>query len=77
MVLDDLHAADGPSILLLRFLARELGTTRTLVIAAYRNVDPMLQQPLAEMVDDVTREPVTRRLELSGLSESRLPNTWR
>ena len=70
MVLDDLHAADGPSILLLRFLARELGTTRTLVIAAYRNVDPMLQQPLAEMVDDVTREPVTRRLELSGLSES-------
>ena len=70
LVLDDLHAADELSILLLRFFARELGSTRGLVLAAYRNVDPVLQRPLTEMVDDVTREPVTRRLELSGLSES-------
>ena len=70
LVLDDLHAADEPSILLLRFVARELSSTRGLVLAAYRNVDPVLQRPLTEMVDDVTREPVTRRLELSGLSES-------
>ena len=27
LVLDDLHAADPPSLLLLRFLARELGST--------------------------------------------------
>src|SRR5262249_2353090 len=34
LVLDDLHAADAPSLLLLQFLARELGSTRILVLAA-------------------------------------------
>ena len=41
LVLDDLHAADAPSLLLLRFLARELGSTRMLVLGAYRDVDPI------------------------------------
>ena len=36
LVLDDLHAADPPSLLLLRFLARELGTSTMLVVGAYR-----------------------------------------
>src|SRR5436189_190422 len=30
LVLDDLHAADEPSLLLLQFLARELGSSRLL-----------------------------------------------
>ena len=41
LVLDDLHAADVPSLLLLQFLARELGSMRMLVVAAYRDVDPI------------------------------------
>ncbi len=41
---DDLHAADEPSLLLLRFVAREIVGTRLLLIAAYRNVDPTLQR---------------------------------
>jgi DNA-binding SARP family transcriptional activator len=69
LVLDDLHAADAPSLLLLRFLTRELGSTRMLVLGAYRDVDPLPGQPLTEMLADVTREPVTRRLSLGGLSE--------
>jgi DNA-binding SARP family transcriptional activator len=32
LLLDDLHAADEPSLLLLRFLSRELGSTRMLVL---------------------------------------------
>jgi DNA-binding SARP family transcriptional activator len=72
LLLDDLHAADAPSLLLLRFLARELGSTRMLVLGAYRDVDPMPGQPLTEMQAAVTREPVTRRLSLSGLSEREL-----
>src|SRR5207247_3326622 len=36
LVLDDLHAADAPSLLLLQFLARELGSSRMLVVAALR-----------------------------------------
>jgi DNA-binding SARP family transcriptional activator len=69
LVLDDLHAADTPSLLLLQFIARELGSMRMLVVGAYRDVDPIPGQPLTERLADVVREPVTRRLALSGLSE--------
>jgi DNA-binding SARP family transcriptional activator len=72
LVLDDLHAADAPSLLLLQFLARELGSTRMLVLGAYRDVDPMPGRALADMLAEVGREPVTRRLELTGLSEPEL-----
>ena len=72
LVLDDLHAADVPSLLLLRFLARELGSTRMLVLGAYRDVDPIPGESLTEMLAEVAREPVTRRLSLGGLSEREL-----
>jgi predicted ATPase len=39
LILDDLHAADAPSILLLRFVARELGEARVLVLGAYRDIE--------------------------------------
>ena len=39
LVLDDLHAADAPSILLLRFAARELGEARVVVLGAYRDIE--------------------------------------
>ena len=69
LFLDDLHAADGPSLLLLRFLAREIGSARILLLAAYRDVDPVPGSPLTATVAEVTREPATRRLALGGLSE--------
>jgi DNA-binding SARP family transcriptional activator len=69
LVLDDLHAADAPSLLLLRFLARELGSTRILLLGAYRDVDPIPGRPLTDTLAEVAREPVTRRLVLGGLSE--------
>ena len=67
--LDDLHAADAPSLLLLQYLVRELRGARILVVGAYRNVDPLPGHPLRTMLADVTREPTTRRLHLTGLSE--------
>jgi DNA-binding SARP family transcriptional activator len=69
LVLDDLHAADAPSLLLLRFLARGLDSMRLLLLGAYRDVDPLPGQPLTEMLAEVAREPVTHRLWLGGLSE--------
>ena len=45
-MLDDLHAADEPSLLLLRFVAREIADSRLLVVCAYRDVDPTLRAPL-------------------------------
>ena len=69
LVLDDLHAADAPSLLLLQFLARELASIPLLVIAAYRDVDPRPGQPLTELLAVAVREPVTSRLTLAGLTE--------
>jgi len=60
LFLDDMHAADEPSLLLLEFLARELSGMRLVVVAATRD---------ASMLADLTREAVTTRLSLGGLSE--------
>jgi DNA-binding SARP family transcriptional activator/tetratricopeptide (TPR) repeat protein len=69
VVLDDLHAADEPSLLLLQFVARELPSSCLLVVGAYRDVDPTLADPLAAALTELAREPVTRSLVLGGLAE--------
>jgi tetratricopeptide (TPR) repeat protein len=69
LALDDLHAADTPSLLLLQYLSRELGDSRLLVVGALRDVDPIPGAPLKETLAQLAREPVTRRLPLGGLSE--------
>jgi DNA-binding SARP family transcriptional activator/tetratricopeptide (TPR) repeat protein len=60
LFLDDMHAADEPSLLLLEFVARQLASMRVLVVVASRD---------AGSLAEVTREPVTTRLALRGLSE--------
>ena len=70
IVLDDLHAADEPSLLLLQFVARELGESRLLIVGAYRDVDPLLSDPLATTLIELAREPVTRALALAGFDEA-------
>jgi DNA-binding SARP family transcriptional activator len=68
LLLDDLHAADAPSLLLLEFLARELASMQVLLVAVYRDVDPIPGQSLTETLGAITREPVTGRLTLDGLT---------
>ena len=70
LVLDDLHAADEPSLLLLRFVARELGESRLLIVGAYRGVDPTPAEPLTTTLTELAREPVSRTLALAGLGEA-------
>jgi tetratricopeptide (TPR) repeat protein len=70
LVLDDLHAADAPSILLLRFVARELGDSRVLVLGAYRDLELDRAHPLTAALAELSREPATRHLRLSGLTEA-------
>jgi len=67
VVLDDLHWADTLSLLLLRFLARELGEARVLVIGIYRDIET-LPPPFARTLAMLVREPVARRIRLDGLS---------
>jgi len=68
LVLDDLHAADEPSLLLLRFVAGGLGGSRILVVGTYRDVDPTVRDPLASTLAELARERVTRRIDLGGLT---------
>lgn len=67
LVLDDLHAADEPSLLLLHFLVRDLAESRLLLVGAYRNVDPSPSEPLSAVMTELIREPVSTNLVLGGL----------
>jgi predicted ATPase len=69
LVLDDLHWADKPSLLLLEFLAQELRQNRLLVIGIYRNMELSRQHPLSETLAELTREQPLQRLVLHGLSQ--------
>lgn len=69
LVLDDLHWADKPSLLLLQFLARELRGARLLVVGTYRDVGLGRQHPLAQTLAELTREQLSHRILLRGLSE--------
>ncbi|GIG04220.1 AfsR/SARP family transcriptional regulator [Catellatospora coxensis] len=68
VVLDDLHAADPDSLLLLRYLAGALASTRALVLATTRPYqhDPGLVATTAELA----RTPGFTRLDLAGLDEA-------
>lgn len=70
LVLDDLHAADAPSLLLLRFLAGEIAESRLLVLGCYRDADLERHGPLSAAVVELTRASVTRRLDLRGLGRA-------
>src|ERR671918_879656 len=67
LVLDDLHAADAPSLLLLRFLAGEIAESRLLVVGSFRDVALERDHPLSVALAELGRAPVTRRLHLRGL----------
>lgn len=64
IVLDDLHSADQPSLLLLQHLVRNLSDERLLMVVSHRNTEHLHGVVLAELL----REPVTRQLDLSGLA---------
>jgi tetratricopeptide (TPR) repeat protein len=67
LVLDDLHWADKPSLLLLEFLARELGSARVLLVGTYRDVEVGRQHPLAQTLAELSRSRLSRRILVRGL----------
>ena len=69
IVLDDLHASDAGSLLLLEFMARELADAHLLVIGTYRDVGLGRGHPLADTLAELTRERLFERLLVRGLSE--------
>jgi DNA-binding SARP family transcriptional activator len=69
LVLDDLQAADTPSLLLLQFLAGQVADARILIVGAYRDVELRRDHPLRSTLAELSRHDTTRRLTLSGLTE--------
>jgi tetratricopeptide (TPR) repeat protein len=65
VVLDDLHAADEPSLLLLRFLGDALAEARILLVASYREAEKRVRE-MSEVFAELAR--VGRRIALRGLT---------
>ena len=68
LVLEDLHWADAPTLLLLRHLARVRGA-RLLLLGTFRDTEAEVPEALAETLADLRRYDVMR-LRLAGLSEA-------
>jgi len=68
LVLDDLHWFDEPSLLLLRFLARDLSGARLLVIATYRDIGLDREHPLTRILGELVGHPGIQSLPLRGLT---------
>ena len=69
LVLEDLHAADASSLLLLRFVASEVNRRRMLILGTYRDVELTKDHPLAVALPELARTQGTSRISLSGLSQ--------
>jgi tetratricopeptide (TPR) repeat protein len=55
LVLDDLHVADAASLLLLRFLTRDVGGSRLLVVGTFRAVDAARRLDAVDTLADLAR----------------------
>ncbi len=69
LILDDLHWAAKPTLLLLRHLLRFGDRSRVQIVGTYRNTDLDRSHPLAAMLADLHRDGTANRLNLSGLDE--------
>jgi class 3 adenylate cyclase/tetratricopeptide (TPR) repeat protein len=67
LMLDDLHWADKPTLLLVQYLARNLRRDRVLMVGTYRDVELDRAHPLAEAIASLRREQLFERVLLRGL----------
>ncbi len=68
ILLDDLHAADAPSLLLLRFMAEELADAPIMIVGCYRDTE--VGTDLAETLAEISRRSTVHRLALEGLGRA-------
>jgi DNA-binding SARP family transcriptional activator len=68
LVVDDLHWADRPTLLLLRHLARVPEPARVPILAAYRVGETSRSEPFAGALSDLRHEQVAAEFRIGGLS---------
>lgn len=69
LILDDLHWAAKPTLLLLRHLLRFGEHARVQIVGTYRSTDLDRSHPLAAMLADLHRDGTANRISLGGLDE--------
>src|SRR6516225_4883520 len=69
LILDDLHWAAKPTLLLLRHILRFGEQDRVQIVGTYRSTDLDRSHPLAAMLADLHRDGTADRIQLSGLDE--------
>ena len=67
LVLDDIHWADKPSLLMLRHILRSGSPMRLFVLATYRDTDLDRTHPLSDVLADLRRQAGVDRVDLGGL----------
>jgi class 3 adenylate cyclase/tetratricopeptide (TPR) repeat protein len=70
LVLDDVHWAAKPTLLLLRHILRSAEPLRLLVVASYRDSEVGRAHPLAELLADLRRVDGVERFPLTGLDQA-------
>ena len=68
LVLDDLHWADRPSVLLLRHIVRSAPRAALIIVACYREVEARERDAVSDLLVDLRREPFTTSVSLHGLT---------
>ena len=69
LVLEDLHWSDPASLELLRFVSRNLGGLRVLLVVTYRDDEVTRQYPFYGLLPTLVRESGALRIELHRLGE--------
>lgn len=56
LIIEDLHEADQPSLLMLRLAVSELKDAAVLIIGTYRDIEVRRSPPLSQLIGELTRE---------------------
>jgi len=70
LAIEDLHRADRSTLLLLKYLLTAAMPISGLLIATYRDEHPGADDPFAELLADLRREPNVAWMTLEGLGEA-------
>ena len=70
LFLDDLHAADLSSLLLMHFMAAEVARMPIVIVGCYRDTE--VKPALASAFSDLSREATVRRISLAGIEEGEI-----
>ena len=68
VILDDLHWADTPTLLLLQFVAQHTRDVPLMLLGTYRSEEISPKHPLTEVVGGLARIPGVERISLQGLA---------